>query len=298
MLGDRAKLMEAYGKPLLDSAVRAQFIRRASVVYGLIFGLGFAVVLWLPDALQLQRASVYLAWAKLPVGLILCASVGALTGWVATRMRWSFFTLLSWAAGGAVMAWIAGHVPYEGLNLIAGLDAANALGATTHPFYLYAAGLTGIGIIVGLFAGFFAGLVQFIVVEWAWDRSTRSHRIGFRSILALSVCLPIAAIFAAYTDTVINVPIRKPVVDVAWLFERLINQPASLTRPEQVLLERYRSRTTSDYTVYWAGTRSLSGNEDLADIVDVVFSSGLAIRCNYIAVMGDGVVQNCTEVKP
>ena len=298
MSGDRAKLFEAYGSPLLDPAVRINFLRKAGIAYGLVFSLGFAILFWLPDALELQRSSAYLAWAKLPIGLIACLPIGALTGWLAVRTRWSLVSGLMWAIGGGLIGWIAGHVPYEGVNLIASLDRSNPFGAVTHPFYLFAAGLTGISVVVGMIAGFLTGLFELIVTEWAWDRSTASHRMGVRSILMLCACLPIAAALALYLDTLVNVPIRGPVVAVAWAVDTAVDRPDRLAANQLGYLYPYRDQLTSNYTVYWSGIQSVEDTHQLADVVDVVFDSGLALRCRYFVIEGSGTLHDCAELKP
>ena len=104
-------LLEAYGKPLLDPVVRVRFIRKAGSAYGFIFGAGFAVLVWLPDAIQLQQASAYLAWAKLPVGLIVCALIGLAAGSLAARVRSALLSVLIWIAAAITIAWVTGHIP-------------------------------------------------------------------------------------------------------------------------------------------------------------------------------------------
>ena len=287
-------LIEAYGKPLLDSAVRVRFIRKAGPVYGFIFGMGFALLVWLPDAIQLHQASAYLAWAKFPIGLIVCALIGLAAGSLAARMQSALLSVLIWIATGVAIAWVAGHVPYEGVNLVASLSGASE---AIHPFYLFAAGLTGISMTIGVLIGLFAGLLQLILVERAWDASTRSNRVGWRSVLALCWCLPLAGVFALAVDNVINAPIRAPVVDVAWTIDRARQPIVDLQAQGVSFLYPYRNQLTSSYTLYWNGTQSDQAATDLTDIVEAVFDSGLRLRCQYGEIGGRGMVLGCSPVK-
>ena len=287
-------LIEAYGKPLLDPAVRVHFIRKAGSVYGFIFGMGYALLVWLPDAIQLQQASAYWAWAKLPIGLIVCPLIGLAAGSLAARVRSALLSVLIWIAVGIAIAWVTGHVPYEGVNLIASLSGASE---ANHPFYLFAAGLTGISMVVGALIGLLAGLLQLILVERAWDASTRSHRVGWRSVLALCWCLPLASVFAFAADTVINAPIRRPVVDVAWTIDRAKEPVIDLRADGVSFLYPYRNQLTSSYTLYWNGTQSDQASTEWTDIVEVVFDSGLRLRCQYGGVGGHGMVLGCSPVK-
>ena len=296
---DLTQSLERYGKPLLDPAVHIRFLRRAGAIYGLIFGFGFAVLLWMPDAIQLQQASAYFAWAKFPIGLIICPSIGLATGSLAARARSALVSVLVWVAGGAAIAWVTGHVPYEGVNLIAGLSGASE---AIHPYYLFAVGLTGISVTIGVLMGLFTGVVQLILVERAWDASTRSNRVGGRSVLALCWCLPLAGVFAFAADSVINAPIRNPVVDVAWAIDQA-RQPVIDRQALQAggisFLYPYRNQLTASYTLYWNGTQSDSdqASTELTDSVEAVFDSGLRLRCQYAAIERRGMVVGCSPVK-
>ena len=51
----------------------------AGTAYGMIFGLGFALLAWGYDALLLASSSVDLAWMKLLLGLPLAIIIGSLS---------------------------------------------------------------------------------------------------------------------------------------------------------------------------------------------------------------------------
>lgn len=287
---------ESYGKPLRDPSVQLRFTRRAGAVYGLIFGLGFAILLWLPDAIQLQQVSAYLAWAKLPIGLILCPLIGIVSGYLTSRARWVLLSGIIWAIGAAAIAWAAGHIPYEGVNWIASLNPPT-VHQTSHPFYLFAALSTGISIVAGAIIGFITGLFQLFAVGRAWEHATATNSLSGRSILALALCLPLAGVFAFTADTTINGPIRRPVVDVAWSIERA-RDPATDLRAERLdFLSPYRNQLTSSYTLYWNGVEA-DQDANLIDIVDVVFDTGLILRCQYKKVNGSSMVYDCSPFIP
>lgn len=156
--------VDTYSEQLIDPLVHTRFIRRAGIVYGFIFGLGVAVALWLPDALQLQQASAYLAWAKLPIGLIIGPLIGTLAGWIAGHTQRAVVSTLTWILAGALIAWLAGHIPYEWVSLIARLDNSYPI---TYNFPPFATVFTAYSMISGMLAGLVAGLLQLLVAERA-----------------------------------------------------------------------------------------------------------------------------------
>jgi hypothetical protein len=288
--------IQPYSNPLIDPAIRTRFNRKAGIVYGFIFGLGLAIVLWIPDALQLQQASAYLAWAKFPIGLIISLLIGTLAGWIVGRTQQPFVSILIWILAVALIAWIAGHLPYEWVSLIARLDHSYPV---TYDFPPFAAGLTGISIVIGMLAGLLTGVFQLLIIESAWNKSTALSQISLRSILALGLCLPIAVAFALFADGLINAPIRAPVLDVVQTIDRARNPASDFGADQQLgILYQYRNQLlrTLSYTAYWKGVQSDPDTTALTDIVDMVFDTGLILRCQYTKLGGVSMISSCSPV--
>lgn len=264
-----------YRTAMLDPGIRPRVIRSAGMAYGLIFVAGFAAAVWGLDALQLQSAPVCLAWAKLGLGLALCLPLGALAGWLAARSRWSAISILIWIVVAVLMAWIAGHIPYEGLSWLARLSDPYPLDRPMYAFTPPAGAFTGISMVIGAGIGLLVGLLHLVAAERAWNYSTAAHRLGGRSLLALSVCLPAAILFGALADFQINASTRTALVDVARAIRTALDPAGDLRAAQVPFLESYRDQFTPHYTLYWVKSSS-----DLeTTTIDVRFDTGLLMRC-------------------
>jgi hypothetical protein len=305
---DHNLIFESWNKPDFDATTQARFFQSAGLIYGLIFGMGFAAVFWLPDMFQLLQASVYLAWAKLPIGLITCLPLGMFAGWLAARSGRAWVGTLIWVIAGAGIMWIAGHIPYDGVSFIASLGDSYPISRIMYPFSSQAAALTSVGMAVGILCGFFTGLIQAIVIERAWDRSSSANRLSRRSLLVLSWGLIPAILLGFYADYATQAPIRRPLVDVAWAIDMARDPAYDLAKSQLNFLAPYRSQLTPAYTIYWNTTSESVVDTESAeqylstDVVDVVFDSGLILRCNYLAGGGNnspylhGGVSNCSSL--
>lgn len=278
-----------FSTPALAPGVRARVIRLAGAVYGLVFALGFAVTMWGIDAVLLWQASFNLAWAKFVLGLLLAAPIAALAGWLATLSRWTIAGILVWIVAGPLLALLAGHLPYEGLSLLAQLGDPYPTGRMAYPFLPPAAVFTGFSMVMGAGFGLMTGLVQIFAVERAWNNSTAEHRLGLRSILSLGLCLPLALVFGALADFQINASTREPIRNVASAIDTALDPAADLRAARVPFLESRRDRMSPAYTTYLV---QYSDSLDTAT-VDVLFDTGMLLRCQH----GYGVVFFCSNLE-
>ena len=275
--------------PIIDNAaIHKRFVRKAGIAYGLVFALGFAACFWLPDALALQQASAQLAWAKLLLGLIICLPLGMLIGWLAASARWSGISILLWTAGGITTAWVAGHIPYEGLSWFASLTDPYPASHVMYPMSLPAAGATGISMVIGAGTGLLIGILSLIATEQAWSQSTQKHHFSAKSILALCICLPFVLGFSLFTDYQINSALRESFVSVSQSIRIALDPNRDLDAARLFFLKPYRDRMTPNFTLEWVKSAA-----DVDDI-DVQFDNGLLVRCRY----SFGFTSLCTEFGP
>lgn len=293
-----ADIVKSMGQPTYDAAARHRFVHAAGASYGALFVGGFALTFWLVDALQLAQASAHLAWAKLAAGLLVGLPLGIGAGWLAARARAAGVSVLIWIVGGVALAWIAGHIPYQGVSFVAGLGDLHPSASASYPYPRAATAFTGVSMVVGALFGLVIGLLEVILIGRAWDRSTVSNRLGRRSLLALSWCVPPAVLMGLYVDSSVHEPIRRPVVDVAFAVDIALDPGADLGRFQATALLPYRRQLTRGYTVYWVATGEPFLDEEdryvTVDTIDVEFAGGMLLRCRYRS-GGDAILTGLTE---
>jgi hypothetical protein len=268
--------VDAAATPLInDPAIQRRFTRKAGVLYGVIVAWGFALFFWLPDALVLRETHYQEWWVKLVLGLLVTIPVSGVIGWLAASMRWSSLGVLVWIAGGSLLAWIGGHIQFDGVSWLARLTDIYPSERVMYPFSPTAAAFTGISMIVGAGAGLLIGVIGLFAVERAWDASTSRHGFSLKSIVMLGLCLPALLLLGLLADFQINSSTRNAITSVHQLIETVRDPKADLVRAKLAPMERYRARMSPDYTVYW----NTNTDELVYYAIDVQFDNGLVLRC-------------------
>jgi hypothetical protein len=263
-------------------------MRRAGAMYGVVVALGFALFFWLPDALLLRDANYQGWWVKLVLGLLATIPLMALIGWLAASARWSGLSVLIWIAGGSLLAWVGGHIQFEGVSWLARLTDIYPSDRVMYSFSESAAAFTGTGMVVGAGAGLIIGLIGLVAVERAWDASTSRYGFSFKSLVMLGLCLPALAVLGLLADFQINSSTRNSFTDVRRIIT-LVNDPdADLVRAKLAPMARYRDRMSPNYTLHWNTI-----NDELTRLtIDVEFDNGLLLRCPVM--LGNAYL--CTEL--
>jgi hypothetical protein len=273
---------------LIDPEVHRRFIRKAGAMYGVVVALGFALFFWLPDALMMSGTGYQDWWIKLVAGLLITIPVSAAIGWLAASARWSGLHVVIWIAGGSLLAWIGGHIQFEGVSWWARMTDIYPSEQLMYPFTESAAAVTGISMVVGAGAGLIIGVIGLVAVERAWEASTPRFGFSLKSLVMLGLCLPALLVLGLLADHQINATTRTALQSVRQTIETVRDPNADLVRARLAPMARYRDRMSPNYTLYWN-----SINEDLTRLsIDVQFNSGLLLRC---PVMLDNV-SLCTDL--
>ncbi len=264
--------------PLIENEhSRRHFTRTAGIAYGVVVAIVFALAIWGPDVTSLRSEAVGLSWQLLGLSLVLFLPLGGLIGWLSASARWSGFTLGWWIVGVALMAWLAGHVPYEGLSFIARLRDPYPPPYPMYPVSLPVMGSAGFSAAIGAIAGLFVGLLSLAALGQAWNYSTKRHRFGVRSTLALLVCVPPLIIAGLMTDFQINAPLRGALVEVDRALQLASNPATDLGAARLPFLQSMRDQLSPNYTLIW-----VQNSPELSTFtIDAQFDSGLLMRCNY-----------------
>jgi hypothetical protein len=280
---------EIFAIPLItDPAIHRRFIRKAGALYGAIVALGFALFFWLPDALILREAHYQDWWVKLALGLLVTLPVSAVIGWLAAAMRWSGLNLLIWMAGGGLLAWIGGHIQFDGVSWLARLTDIYPSERVMYPFSEPAAAFTGISMVVGAGVGLVVGVIGLVAVERAWDASTSRYGFSIKSIVMLGLCLPALLLLGLLADFQINSSTRNAITEVQRIIEMVRDPNADLVRARLAPMTRYLDRMSPNYILYWNTI-----NDDLTrHSIDAQFESGLILRCPVML----GNASLCTDL--
>ena len=83
------------------------------MLYGIMAGITFACASWGWDAYLLSRFHGYLPWFNLIVGMILCAAVGGILGWLTARTQSSLLGLVFWFIAAIFFAWLVVSLPLQ-----------------------------------------------------------------------------------------------------------------------------------------------------------------------------------------
>ncbi len=102
-------MIEPLAAPPRQKITRAVLLR-AGAGYGLLFGLGFALLVWGYDGLVLSRSSTDIAWAKLLLGLPCALVIGGIVGTVGAWSSSLLLTTCLWAVAFGGIGWLAGII--------------------------------------------------------------------------------------------------------------------------------------------------------------------------------------------
>jgi hypothetical protein len=275
------------------SDVRRLFLA-AGTAYGIVFALTFALSTWGYDTLRLMAANANLPWAKLVLGLPLSLAVCVLIGNLSATFPQPAVSVGLWTVAGALLGLIAGHVPFEGRNLVVWLVDRRLWGLVVFPYGSSAAVRTTIVLISGAGIGALSGLLQHLSLEWAWDRATPKGRMSGQSWAVLLVCLPLTLLLAGATEELINRPLRAPQQSLEQVLALTLagkSDQAEARGLNVAAVEDFRESFSDTFVTYLV-TYDLSPPQ--IAFVDAVFDNGFALRCRTVG----NVVAFCDPVSP
>lgn len=253
----------------------------AGAGYGVIFGLSFALFTWGYDAYVLASNGGAMPWMKIVLGLPLSIVIGGLVGWLGAYSKSVILSVAGWAAFGALMGVIAGHIPFDGSNLVYWISERRLWGEVILSYGESAAVRTTLVVFISAIIGVVAGLVENVSLQWAWERATPQGKMSFGSWVVLLAGVPVAFLSAATVNGLINQPLRFPQQAVG----KLVNQAlAGDIGESEALQSNYRSVApylesfSGQYESQFVKFQSATGTWESA-YVDVVFDNGFIMRC-------------------
>jgi hypothetical protein len=273
-----------------DERETRKLLLTAGTAYGLIFGLGFAFFAWGYDAFLLESGRAYHAWAKLLLGLPITIAIAALAGRLAAMSSSTAVSVALWATVGGLLGQVAGHVPFDGGNLVAWFTDRRLWGAVIFPYGYSSSVRTTLAVIISAVLGVAIGLAASIAVQQAWDRATPKGKMSAGSWAAvLLASIPLALFSAMTVDGLINRPLRIPQQRVGELINLTITGAADELEARAAdyrSIQPFLDSISEQYVTHFVEFDSEEGSFFSAH-VDVVFDSGFVLRC---ATAGERVI--------
>ncbi len=262
--------------------INRSVVLRAGAGYGLLFGLGFALPVWGYDAWALSRSSADMAWANLLLGLPCLLVIGGVVGTLGAWASSGLLTTGMWAVALGDIGWLAGRIPFTGMNWLAGILDPRFAGLTPWPYTEENALRTLLVVLTYVVYGFGVGYVETLAIEWAWDRATPAGRmkVGAWAVLLVAWLAALPPVFVL--DYLVMADVRTPQVRVANLIETYLEggeAAVSATGQNIAEAQRHGARFTPNYTLYFAGFDP-TDKTFYTGYSDVVFDTGFALRCS------------------
>lgn len=269
-------------------------IRAGGVLFGLIYALSFALLIWGREGVLFARSSAEWPWLHLAAGLLPALLLGAAAGWIATLSSSMTWSVAIWILAGAAFGWLAGHVPCEGASFIAGLLDPRVAGLQLFPFthshevrtWLVMACLGAVGAA--------AGVAQPQLVEALWDRlgpegkEARGGRLwlllGARAWLLLPMGMLLALLPMLAVNELLSNPRLTPLQRTDLLIQTALTGGEAQVQAEALnvnAVRRYGARFTPTYMQHFV---EFAGDTETLYIalVDVDFDNGFVMRCSVI----------------
>jgi hypothetical protein len=183
--------------------------RRLGMVYGITVGLAFAAATWGVDGYFLSRAHALYPWLKLIIGTVICATAGGLVGWLIARFEKVILAPLFYLALSFVFAWLTVFLPLQIFpRIVSGLDPE--LGSLLN--YIMHENFNSRLIVAFIWAALFLVLVGVLQIPLAEPAAFSTSFFG--KIAPLIVCSVIILINGTIMDTIINEPLRMPLIEM------------------------------------------------------------------------------------
>jgi hypothetical protein len=178
------------------------YTRTGGAWFGLIFGLAFAIVVWVPHAYHLWRHSMALPWLGIVAGLVLCGAGWAIAGCLAGASRSAGWAALTCAVAGVATPWLVWLTQMAGENQ-GWFVGRGTWGLAIHFGSALQARLLFIGL-WGAGLGAFVGMLERVLLPRAWDMTSSGGRTTLRSLGVFLLCAPLALLLGNVTDDLLQ----------------------------------------------------------------------------------------------
>ncbi|MBN1920284.1 MAG: hypothetical protein JW892_03500 [Anaerolineae bacterium] len=280
-----------------------RILRGGGALFGIVYGLCFALFLWGRDGLLLAQSAAEWPWLSLILGLPTALLIGGIAGWVATLSSSAAWSVVVWVFANAALGWLAGHLPCEGVSFAIGFLDPRVSGLELIPFTPYHE--TALWVVIGGLAliGLALGLAQPYAIEAFWDRlgsEARAKSRGLRLFLNFKVLplvlwgAPLALISAVVAILMFSSYRIAPPRQVHHLIQTTLAGGEARVQAEglnQYAAQRYGARFTPVYVQHF--NHPYRATDTVHTIyVDTAFDNGFVMRCCVVS----GTLSSCDDV--
>jgi hypothetical protein len=247
---------------------------------GLLSGLVFGLTAWGIDAVALGNASVDHPWDKLAMGLVFSLLTGGIAGWLTAVIDRAAAGLILWACAGIAYAWLAGHIPFDGLSALLRMSEPRLGEIVPYPFVASARVRTAflMFVIGGLSA--MGGTLELVLLDRARDAQSALGRA-----ISIGLIVPFFVLAGVAADGIINRPLRDPLVAVDRVIGWAVDAQANPIDPT-LARQRHLGAVSGIENLLGRPYRMSMGAYDPASLysfsVEVDFD-GAWVRCSVLA---------------
>jgi len=251
--------------------------RKFGMVYGAAAGIAFAVASWGLDGYRLSVSHAYFPWNMLLVGMVFCAILGGISGWLTARFQSSLLGILFWIIAGAGFAWLIAALPLR-INpaLVGWLDPQ--LGTMLQysrdaASFTYRAGTA------------LAWLIPFIlivgVLQLPISESPVFSTSFFGKIAPLFLPTLLMGLSGTFTDSLINEHFRDAIMSLDTTIQFVVDNQGN-ENPDPILSRQLHTRALWEVNEHVRQSRHLfvgSYDENLGEFHVLVNFDGTWVDC-------------------
>jgi len=253
--------------------------RKFGILYGMIAGLTFAIASWGWDGYMLSNSHAYFPWIMLITGMIFCAIIGGIVGWLTARSESSLLGVVFWIISSSFFAWLMVALPLQ-INpfIISKFDSQ--LGALLD----YEKGAEfafrfGISLVWVAPFMFIIGVTQLAIMESAVFSTSI-----FGKIIPFFFCVIVMSICGAITDNLINSHFRSAIAALDSTIQFVLDNKNN-ENMNQALSREMHTGALNTVKEYVQESRHLfvgSYDEDLGNIQVFVKFDDQWVGCNVL----------------
>lgn len=265
-----------------DLNTRAEIMRlkrRFGMLYGVAAGLAFAVASWGWDGYLMSRSHAYFPWIMLIAGIIFCAILGGISGWLTAWSESSLLGVVFWIISSLFFAWIMVALPLQIKPLIASkLDPqlGSLLNYEKHIEFGFRFGVSLAWILPFMLI---VGVTQIPITEPAVFSTSI-----FGKVAPLFFCIVVMSISGAFTDNLINSHFRSAISSLDSTIQFVLDNKNN-RNVDKALSREMHARSLSAVEEYVQKSRRLfvsSYDEDLGDVHVLVKFDDQWVDCGVL----------------